>query len=299
MNGKSGVSMFVLFRVSKKTVWFGMVAWCVALVLFLLHFVTSTVKTDAAVSEEPIALPIIMYHGLSLNPAKQGKYVISPKVLEADLQYLKQNGYTTVTMAEVIQYTTQGKPLPEKPIMLTFDDGNYNNYVYAYPLMKQYQSRMVLSPIGEAVDRYTKLGNCEVEYATCHWQHLREMQESGLVELQNHSYQMHSLSDRKGSSKKATETAEQYRLDFTNDVKRMQQRLLDELGKEATTFVYPFGAVSQESVALLKEMGFQATMNCESRVNAITRDSDCLFGLGRYLRTSTPDSATFFQTIFS
>ena len=62
-------------------------------------------------------------------------------------------------MADVIDFVLNGTPLPEKPVMLTFDDGYYNDYVYAYPLLKKYNSKMVFSPIGRYVDpvSYTHL----------------------------------------------------------------------------------------------------------------------------------------------
>ncbi len=291
--------MFVSLRVSKKTIQFMLIGWVAAMVLFFLFSLTKTVTTQGTASNDAVYLPVIMYHGLSENPQKQGRYVISPTILEEDLKYIKENGYTTVVMEDVIQYVQNGKPLPPKPIMLTFDDGNYNNYVYAYPLMQKYDCKMVISPIGAAVDRYTQNGNCQVEYATCHWEHLRQMQESGRVEIQNHSYNLHGTSDRKGSAKKATETLSEYRLTFMEDISHMQQRMKEELSKAATTFVYPFGAVSRESVSLLQEMGFQATMGCEERVNVITRDEACLYGLGRYLRTGNKSSASFFKKLSS
>lgn len=290
--------MFFVARVSQKKISAGVAVWVAVMLLILLYRVVAVVQTVADVdSKESVALPIIMYHGLSLNPAKQGRYVISPDVLESDLKFLKEHGYTTVVMADVIAYVESGTPLPERSVMLTFDDGNYNNYVYAYPLMKKYNSKMVISPIGAAVDRYTQIGNTEVEYATCHWQHLLEMQKSGYVEVQNHSYNLHSVSGRKGVKKKASETIEEYRRILMADVSRMQQRLREELGKEADTFVYPFGSYSKESEDILREMGFRATVNCESRVNKITRDAGCLYGLGRYLRTGSPDAAAFFAKI--
>lgn len=291
--------MFVLLRVSKKMKKVVFVGWLTAMILFFLFSLTQTITTQGNVLNDDIYLPIIMYHGLSENPKKQGRYVISPAVLEEDLKYIKENGYTTVVMQDVIEFVQKGKELPKKPVMLTFDDGNYNNYVYAYPLMQKYDCRMVISPIGEAVDRYTQNGNCQVEYATCHWKHLKEMQESGRVEIQNHSYNLHGTDSRKGAAKKTGEAVDEYRKVLIKDIMYMQQRMKEELSKAATTFVYPFGAVSKESVPLLKEMGFQATMECEERVNVITRDENCLYGLGRYLRTGQMSADSLFEKMFS
>ncbi len=118
----------------------------------LLHAV---LPVDAAVTEDSVKLPIIMYHGILKEEKRQGKFVISPKQFEDDLLYLQEQGYHTVVMRDVIDYVMNGTPLPEKPIMLTFDDGYFNDYVYAYPLLKKYNSKIVFSPIGRYVDQYS------------------------------------------------------------------------------------------------------------------------------------------------
>lgn len=243
-----------------------------------------------------VSLPIIMYHGLLKEEARQGAYVISPVLFEEDLLYIQQHGYTTIVMQDLLDYVQGGKPLPEKPIMLTFDDGYYNNYVYAFPLLKKYGQKIVLSPIGRFADEYTQSGDLKPNYAHIPWPLLRDMVDSGLVEVQNHTYNMHSptASPRKGAQKMKGETSEQYRQSLNEDIGRMQQRMEEELGAKATTFTYPFGAVSPESVPILREMGFEATLVCESHLNRITRDPACLYGLGRYLRASGMSAEQFF-----
>ena len=78
-------------------------------------------------SEERVTLPIIMYHSILKDGARQGKYVVSPEVLARDLDALRARGCETVTVRDLIAYTRDGAPLPAKPVMLTFDDGYYNN----------------------------------------------------------------------------------------------------------------------------------------------------------------------------
>ena len=75
---------------------------------------------------------------------------------------------------------------------------------------------------------------------------------------------------------------------------RVQDAMAKNTGFTPTAFVYPFGAVSRESLPVLRQMGFQATLICESRINTITRNPSCLYGLGRYLRPPKTDSAAFF-----
>ena len=151
-----------------------------------------------------------MYHSLLKDEARHGKYVISPAEFENDLQYLKKHGYTTILMSDLIAYT-QGKELPEKPVLLTFDDGYYNNYLYAFELAKQYQCKFVISPIGYYADQYTDTPDENAYYSHATWEELQEMAESGLVEVQNHSYNLHkSDGSRLGVKKVSGETETQY-----------------------------------------------------------------------------------------
>lgn len=288
--------MFAAVHVRKGHVVIALI--CVlALVLSVVWY-----RVDAASAEtvpDAVAVPIIMYHSLLKEESRHGPYVISPQQFEEDVAYLQREGYTTIVMEDLLAYVHKGQPLPEKPVMLTFDDGYYNNYEYAFPVLQKYGAKMVLSPVGSYTDAYSRTQEERANYSYLTWERLREMRESGLVELQNHTYDMHAsdASHRKGASKTAGETPEQYRAALTGDVMRMQERMREELGYCPTTFTYPFGAVSRESVSILKEMGFQATLVCESRINSVTRDPDCLYGLGRYLRPDGPDSATYFEQI--
>ena len=83
-------------------------------------------STQAAGAEGPaqegVEVPIIMYHGILKDPKRAGPYVITPDTFEGDLRYLQEHGYTTVVMQDLIDYVDEGRPLPKKPILLTFDD---------------------------------------------------------------------------------------------------------------------------------------------------------------------------------
>ena len=72
--------MFVLLRISKKIKRVVFIGWLTAMILFFLFSLTKTITTQGNVSNDDVYLPIIMYHGLSENPKKQGRYVISPAV---------------------------------------------------------------------------------------------------------------------------------------------------------------------------------------------------------------------------
>lgn len=270
----------------------------VAVLALCLTVATVWHLPTAAVATAPtdgVAVPIIMYHSILGNPSRQGAYVITPQQFEQDLQYLRAEGYTTVVIADLIAYVKEGKPLPKKAVMLTFDDGYYNNYHYAHPLLKQYGMRAVLSPIGVWSEHYTAHPSerDHDNYSHLTWEQLREMAQSGVWEIQNHSYDLHhNDSGQKGAAKRQGESDEGYRLRLTNDLATAQQLLKEQVGVTPTCFTYPYGAISDTSQKVLADMGFVASLSCEERTSTLTRDPACLWRLGRYLRPANKDVAT-------
>ena len=107
--------------------------------------------------------------------------------MEEDLLYLQRQGCTTVVMSDLIAYVQQGTPLPEKPVMITFDDGYYNNYLNAYPLLQKYQMKAVISIIVGETDKYSELDENKENYSHITWDMINEMMESGLEEVPNPS----------------------------------------------------------------------------------------------------------------
>ncbi len=243
-------------------------------------------------------LPILMYHGLLKEEARQGKYVVSPDRFESDLKYLQTNGYHTVVVQDLIDYVEKGTPLPEKPVMITFDDGYYNNYYYAYPLLEKYDAKIVISPICRYTDEYSQVEDVHPNYSHITWDNINEMIASGRVEIQNHSYNMHSCNGKRvGTKRMKGESDLAYETAFTQDLSKAQTRIDEMTGWTPTCFVYPFGAISNGTQEMLKSMGFQSSMTCESHMNRITRDPECLFEMGRYLRPGLQSTEAFFQKI--
>lgn len=285
--GKKKGSFFLLVRLNLRML---------ALALLGAALGAAAIITARAMPpEETVEIPVVMYHSVLKDEARHGKYVVSPAELENDLLYLKKHGYTTVLIQDLIDYT-QGGSLPEKPILLTFDDGYYNNYLYAFPLAQKYQCKFVISPIGRYADAFSETGETNAYYTHATWDHLKEMADSGLVEVQNHSYNLHaSKGGRLGASQKSGETDAQYEALLTEDLTKAQKAFEEHLGKAPEAFVYPFGAVSRTTPAIIRKLGFTATLTCREKTAKITRDPASLYGIGRYLRPSGMSTAEFFE----
>jgi peptidoglycan/xylan/chitin deacetylase (PgdA/CDA1 family) len=231
-------------------------------------------------------VPIVMYHLVTKNGKYIGRYGISPDELESDLIYLKENGYKTVTISDLVNFVHHGKRLPKNPIVLTFDDGNRSDYEYLYPLLKKYNMKAVLSVMGKTSDEITKmaLDNKNGKFSNLTWPQIQEMVKSGHVEIQNHSYNLHGLG---GSGKRKNESMEHYQARLGKDLLHIQERCWEELAYRPNTFTYPLGVVSKGSGEVLKEMGFAASLSCQEGMNILTQgEKDDLFLLKRDIRPS-------------
>lgn len=262
----------------------------------LISFFTKS--TPVSIQSEPVKLAVVMYHGLIDDTSKQNQYFIDPKYFEQDLQYLTQNGYHTVLASDLINHFEKGSPLPENPILLTFDDGYYNNYKFAYPLLKKYNCKAVISPIGITADQAENDTKQNAFYSQCKWSQLKEMQDSGLVEIQNHTYNLHHIDNgRNGAKNNPNEDFSSYKTMLTADLETFNSRMHDELGIYPNAIVFPFGSFSNDTLKIVKDMNFKAAFDCEEKINFLSSKDD-LFRIHRFLRPNNLSSNNFFGNIY-
>ena len=248
-----------------------------------------------AKENESATVVILMYHSLLKDPARHGKYVVSPDLFESDLKYLKEHGYSFVGIQELIDFVYSGAPLPKKSVVITFDDVYYNNYLYAYPLLEKYDAKMVISVIGKYTDLYDgEKPNAYYSHVT--WDMINEMLASGRVEIGNHTYSMHTNGERRGSKKIKGETDEHYSKILTEDIGKLQAEMFEHTGTYPSVYTYPFGAISNASFGIIADMGFLASLSCAEKPSTVTRGKpESLRCLGRFLRPTKISSADFFE----
>ncbi|ARP50541.1 MULTISPECIES: polysaccharide deacetylase family protein [Caproicibacterium] len=288
---------FIRYRIHRAAT--TLVAVAVVLAAAGCLHTSGTVQTSAVptkLTASGVQLPILMYHSMLPPSVLRGKYIVSPSLFEKDLQYLQKEKYTTVTMQNLLDYVHGKGDLPQKPIIISFDDGYYNNYKYAYPLLKKYHMKMIFSPIGICTEQYSKGDSDHWTYSHVTWKELDEMLKSGTTEVQNHTYNLHHdrKSGRLGVSKRRSESVADYQKMLRGDLSYMQDLMYQHTGVHMNTFVYPFGAMSEATGDVIRSLGFQATMTCTEHINVITRDPECLYGLGRYLRPPDITPEQFF-----
>lgn len=277
------------YTVTKKRV----VSIFLSFLVFSLGILTYVYATSD--SDDEIKVPIIMYHSILKNTKSEGKYVVTPEVFEKDMQYLINNGYQTVFVSELSDYVRNNAPLPEKPVIITLDDGYYNNYVYALPILKKYNMKASIAVVGKFTDIFSEADSHNANYSHLTWEDIKEIASSGYIEISNHTYNMHDTKGRIGCFKMKSETNEQYHDVLTEDVLKMQKLLKEKSDVECKVFTYPYGKIYNGSIPIIKEMGFLASLSCYEKINTITKDESCLYLLGRFNRPSGITTENFMK----
>jgi len=253
---------------------------------------------SANIIEDGIPVPILMYHSVCINPKVSSlDYIISPDAFKEDMKYLKDNGYTSIFVSDLVNYVYNDAPLPEKPVIITLDDGFLNNLTIVVPILEEMDMKAVVSITGIYTENFSKDVDRNDAYAHLTWDDIKTLNESNRVEIGNHTYNMHEIGARRGCMKKKGESKEQYYRVLTKDLGKLQDTLTEKSNVTPSVFTYPYGFISKESIPIIKEMGFTSALTCNEQVNYINKDPEKLYNLGRFNRPSGISTSQFMKKI--
>lgn len=227
----------------------------------------------------------IMYHQVLKDESRHGRYVVSPDELESDLKYLSENGYTSLLPREVLEYAKNNTSLPDKTVVITFDDGYETGLDYVLPLLKKYNMKAVINIVGEYTDEYTELAENEknLSFSYLTWKEAKQLSDSGYVEIGNHTYYMHGNDYlRHGCGKNDDETDSEYHAVLYSDANLLQQTVEEKIGVRPVTFAYPYGIISDGSLEVLQSAGLKVFLTCAELPSTITSDEPVI--INRYNR---------------
>lgn len=244
----------------------------------------------------PVSVPILMYHSV-LERENGSVYCISEERFRADLCWLKEKGYETVFVSDLVRWAREGTPLPEKPVVITLDDGFLNAKTAVLPLLEELDMKAVVSVVGEYTERAVQENDPDPRYAYLTWEDIAALAASGRVEIGNHTFAMHGLEGRRGCARLPGEEETAYQSALREDLSRLQAQLAEKSGVTPVCFAYPYGAVSEAALPVLRELGFQAALTCEERVNLLTGDPEELYHLGRFNRPAGVETEAFFAEL--
>ncbi|MFS0783784.1 polysaccharide deacetylase family protein [Bacillus sp. 1P06AnD] len=224
----------------------------------------SFINEKKQIKERSTKIPVIMYH--HFDPAVQSGTIVDPAVFKQQMMILKNQGYTTITADEAIAIAQKRIPMPEKPIMITMDDGYESNYTYAYPILKELNMKATLFMVTDFIEHPRSHPS---PYPKLTWAQLKDMSDSGVFSIQSHTDNMHQQINGKGliaspiSKGGKRETQSQYEQRIYDDVVRSKRLLEKHLGKPVTVFAYPFGQYSTVSEKMLRKAGFHMTVTTD------------------------------------
>ena len=236
------------------------------------------VLTQAALSSDEIStrVPILMYHHLSENVTNSE--MVSPELFEAQIRALSEAGYTGVSFDELQAYVLRGEPLPDKPVVITFDDGYESNYTLAYPILQKYSMKATIFAIGVSFgkDHYK-----DTDYAiTPHFgaAEAAEMTASGLISIQSHTYDMHQWPPyetgsavRENILQLSGESEADYVQALTEDFTRSRALLEGATGQTVDVLAYPAGQYSTLAQVTLQSLGVHVTLSTNPGVNTVVK----------------------------
>ena len=244
---------------------------CLAGGILLLFLILLATLRETEPIGRYVRIPVFCYHDIlpedKIPKDKRGEadpWTISVEDFEKDLLYLLRRGYTPISTKDYVSNSYKGGKIPEKAFIVTIDDGNKSNLLYALPVIEKYKVPATFCLIGDIIqlkEDEEALKNPYAKFMT--EEEIRELAQSPLTEFASHSNKMHHQLiesndfERQGIIKKEEETLEEYREALLNDIVPFKTRIEDLTGKDCIAFTFPFGQVDVQSLPILKEAGFK------------------------------------------
>lgn len=250
----------------------------------------------------------IDYHDVEDRDPDQAVVAVRTERLIEQLAWLRENGYQAVSVDQILAARRGGPALPPKAVMLSFDDGYSSFYTRVMPILRAYHWPALLAPVGSWID--TPL-NQPVDFAGTPrprgefltWQQIREVSQSGLVEIAAHTDANHKgiLANPQGNLEPAAttrsfdpktngyESEAQFQARMRADVAAISNKIRTVTGKAPRVWVWPYGAADGTSLAVVGEHGYEMALTLEDGLD----DLGNLMNSPRFLVASDPDGEHF------
>ncbi len=210
-------------------------------------------------------VPVLCYHHIrdfrKSDTGDDKAYIVPPSTFEDTLKYLKSKGYTGVVSQQVYDYYAYSKPLPPKPIMLSFDDNDGTQYTNALPLLKKYGFNATFFIMTVTIDKEN--------YMTT--EQLKGLDKQG-YDLQPHTWDHHMVTKYKTDD------------DWQTQIVEPKKSLEEMLGHPTPFFAYPYGIYSSEAADKIKSYGYKGAFRLNENMDPDNGPkTNPLFAIRRYI----------------
>lgn len=225
--------------------------------LVLVSFLfTKAQNWEAEAQSEPALIPVLTYH--RIIPKASSIYDYTPEQLEGHLQYFKEHGYTPITALEMVEMLANPEQLPEKPVVLTFDDGHKSHYTTVFPLLKKYGYRATFFVYTDVI--------AEKSEKQLTWDELRTMGQQGM-DIQSHTKSHPYLTQAKQNESQAA-----YLERLQREIHGSKVILEEKLKRKVELLAYPYGWFNQTIEALAVQAGYRGIFTVNWGVNSVTEN---------------------------
>lgn len=212
-------------------------------------------------------LPVLMYHSINQNE-NTTKLSVSPEGFEKQMKFLHDFKYNVVGPEKIAAYLNKEERIPPRTVAITFDDGFYNNYKYAYPILKKYGLPATIFVITD------KIG----EDGFLNWDQLREMADSGLITIGSHTMSHCWLPDANDAR-------------LAEELSGSKRALEEGLGKKVEYLCYPLGAHDDRVEEASRNAGYRV---CFATNPGPGKPSDNVFAVKRIRVSRTSNNLLVF-----
>lgn len=228
----------------------------------------STSQVAADEQQHGIAIPVLNYHSIGVEPGNT--YVLHPDMFARQMDYLAAHHYTPLTLGEFARIIEKKQPSPERPVLLTFDDGYANNAEVAMPILQRhgFPATLFLSPGFIGQPGYLS------------WSQVQELSAAGW-DIAPHGLTHPHLPQL---------SIEQQREEITESRRSIEQAL----GKSADVFAYPFGEYNEDTLKILKEAAYRYAFTTKE---GYASSNQSPYELSRIVVHGEDDFATWIQKL--
>jgi peptidoglycan/xylan/chitin deacetylase (PgdA/CDA1 family) len=253
-------------------------------VLFAFFVLALTVLPCPVATEElrndSFHIPILVYH--RFGPVVADSMTVTTPVFASQLQYLRDNGYTVIPLRQFVAYRLgNAPPPPPRSVVITVDDAHQSVYSHMLPQVQQYRIPVTLFVYPSAISN--------ASYAL-RWEQLWELKETGLYEIQSHTYWHPNFKQEKKRL-----PPEQYEKLVERQLVKAKQTLESKLDIHVDMLSWPFGIYDNELIEKAVQAGYIAAVTLDQRH---TSSSDHIMALPRYLMTNR-DKGRVFERLLS
>ncbi|NMK47552.1 poly-beta-1,6-N-acetyl-D-glucosamine N-deacetylase PgaB [Achromobacter sp. Bel] len=254
----------------------------------------------------------LAYHDVEDDDPDQGFLSVRTDRLVDQLAWLRANGYQAVSVDQILAARQGGKPLPDRAVLLSFDDGYRSFYTRVLPILKAYGWPALLAPVGVWMDTPAGQpvdfgGSPEARKRFLNWDEIREISQSGLVEIAAHTNASHygALANPQGNTEPAAairaynaqtrqyETEAEFDARMGRDVAAITEKIRRATGKTPRVWVWPYGAEGGSTLRIAGEHGYQLALTLEDGAGRLGR----LMSTPRLLLSSDPALKPFANSV--